>query len=662
MRSAPAAWIALSGILATLFLFLALPTEYLRSEDAVVDQGGTRRGEHPTTETPIDGDSIVHTAFDIPPVSRITFALRFPFPPLYQFHLRLSAEPPDGGSAAGLRIVARPSGGGDEQILFDGEGFRGARDISVPLRFRSRKVVLSLESSSGGVRVRDLRIVPFPLIPMIAGLAILLPLRAAASRRPGGPRTKGRRVAFAAITIGMMAGAVLITLEGFLRLFPAYMPARVEKRIRNHPLRPRRYLRIRGGNTLYDAQMGFRRKPNCRMAFTFSEGDLWHLKLTGLRDCHPPMDIRIAYDDDGFRITGDGTGNPRIAFLGDSLLEGLTSPRPFCEIFQERSGVPCANLGLCGTGTTQQRLILERFGFPRRPGLVLHVFYEGNDLYDNILFGKFLRDGLCREFMEWSYLFSIPPLAFTDSPLEHLLASHFLPEGWGRLRPRYVEPAPAPEPPPAGAHPDGGDALPPLAMANDLELTSIRGAPRIAFCPHSLKNLLADPEMDWVAGGWMTALEDFVKARDECASRGIGYVVCFMPSKSHVYLPHLAADRGPEWTGRYLSVMTGMDAAECLDRLEKQADRKRALLSDFCARNGIPFIDLHRALHEASFSPPLLYHCNDTHLSPRGDEVVAEEMLRWIGENMPAFAGAAAPRGGAPGPVTREASVPRGGG
>ncbi|MDD5556395.1 MAG: hypothetical protein PHN82_03990 [bacterium] len=142
--------------------------------------------------------------------------------------------------------------------------------------------------------------------------------------------------------------------------------------------------------------------------------------------------------------------------------------------------------------------------------------------------------------------------------------------------------------------------------------------------------LMHDPST-WAmtARGWEIALREIGIIRDICAARNIRLAVCFMPSKPHVCIEHVIASWGPDCLARYLAGLFG-DTEPDLQGLADNMDAQRNLLGAFCAERGIPFIDLYPVLREESFAPPLLYFCNDTHLSARGHEVVGTALYQWM--------------------------------
>lgn len=74
----------------------------------------------------------------------------------------------------------------------------------------------------------------------------------------------------------------------------------------------------------------------------------------------------------------------RVAFLGDSFLEGAAVPpgSRLTELIEE-APVEALNFGMSGTGTIDQLALYRRLVRPLHPDLVVLMVYPGNDIVDN---------------------------------------------------------------------------------------------------------------------------------------------------------------------------------------------------------------------------------------------------------------------------------------
>jgi lysophospholipase L1-like esterase len=94
-------------------------------------------------------------------------------------------------------------------------------------------------------------------------------------------------------------------------------------------------------------------------------------------------DVRVRYDGNGFR-NDETLERADIVAIGDSFVEGVLVAREHTvsEQIAHRVGATVANLGQSGYGFRQERIVLERFGVPLRPRVVLWFLFGGNDFRD----------------------------------------------------------------------------------------------------------------------------------------------------------------------------------------------------------------------------------------------------------------------------------------
>ena len=95
----------------------------------------------------------------------------------------------------------------------------------------------------------------------------------------------------------------------------------------------------------------------------------------------------LKYDRHGFRNPVDLT-RADIAVVGDSMVEGMTVPQQALttSVLARLEGRVVANLGQYGYGPQQEYAVFERFALPLQPRVILWMFFEGNDLTDEIAY------------------------------------------------------------------------------------------------------------------------------------------------------------------------------------------------------------------------------------------------------------------------------------
>ena len=111
--------------------------------------------------------------------------------------------------------------------------------------------------------------------------------------------------------------------------------------------------------------------------------------------------------------------------------------------------------------------------------------------------------------------------------------------------------------------------------------------------------------------GWPSFTRAVREGAALCSERGIGLVVLLVPMKFRVMR---ARTEFNAWTREQLAIYEEVP----------DPDTIAYHLSALCASNGVRFVDAAPALAERAGAGELVYLPFDTHLSPRGHEVVAD--------------------------------------
>jgi hypothetical protein len=306
----------------------------------------------------------------------------------------------------------------------------------------------------------------------------------------------------------------------------------------------------------------------------------------------------------------DAPSGPRIVALGDSFTFGFgveddaTYPARLEQALASRH-VEVINTGLAGMGPDNEARLLAVDGPALRPDLVLVGFFVGNDLVD-VLVGDGrmrLEDGLpavddallaawYRPLRPGSLLprplASSPaslglPVPFKSALRRHSHAYRYLTGQVGRLRLAWQV---------------RGDAAPTAP-----ELTPFH---QEAFCLRRYP-----PEFDLA---WTRAKAALGEIKSWCDAHGARLAVIAIPTQSQVE---------PE---AWAAVVRTYGLREEDFDLEKP----QRILAAFAAERGIPLIDLLSPLRAARASDGPLYFSRDTHWTPRGHAVAADEILRQL--------------------------------
>jgi lysophospholipase L1-like esterase len=94
-------------------------------------------------------------------------------------------------------------------------------------------------------------------------------------------------------------------------------------------------------------------------------------------------DVNVSYDKNGFRNDVDLT-NADVVAIGDSFVEAAETAQSQTVVAElgRRLGVATVNLGQAGYGPQQELVVLQRYGAPLAPKVVVWFLFGGNDLTD----------------------------------------------------------------------------------------------------------------------------------------------------------------------------------------------------------------------------------------------------------------------------------------
>jgi hypothetical protein len=340
---------------------------------------------------------------------------------------------------------------------------------------------------------------------------------------------------------------------------------------------------VRFGNLWYYS-LSFSRKdnlPDPELIWKRKPGLSWRGRKTP--DCDE-VDYRA--DEHGFR-NPPGIAQADIVVVGDSVTEAgeVAEEATFVRKLGASTGLTTVNLGTSGYGPQQELVVLRRFGLSYHPRLVVWQVTEWNDLQDAQMY-RDRHEAVARTLPPWKVLHA------RHSPVVQLVSA-LLP---GR-RPNSV-----------------------VFLRSDG-----RVEPR-AFWPYQPDLHRRLPE------GFAETTRAIEEAFTLCRSRGIDFVVLYVPSHVRVLLPSLKfkddAERDKFCPGGVA---------------DRDGDFAHALAAS-CARLGCPVIDICPPLRlRAAIDNRRLYVRNDPHLDIDGHDEVQKSLVRFV-ETRPALAASIAAR------------------
>jgi hypothetical protein len=378
-------------------------------------------------------------------------------------------------------------------------------------------------------------------------------------------------------------GAALGLTELLLRNFPNWLPGEV--RVSPPVRRVHAFV-----DETYDVRL--------------SDGDLFHWMRGAIAPLAPDQDtvtarVHLVTDAHGFRNLPPERAAYGIVALGDSFTRASSVAAPWPQKLSEWTGMDVLNLGDDGAGPQQELGALRQFGLNKNPQWVILAYCGANDLYDAAAYEQ-ARPYLVARFGRYLWTSGREALqATTPSRAQAAVESSY----------RYPITASI-----------GGGELEMAFFSAYISWLSVRGE-------------VIESSQDYriVSDAILAAreLSEGVRAR---------FLLVYIPSKEHVYLPYL---EDAETLRRvYADVPTlALDEAGYLQFTTLPATREltlrymddqASLLADFAEDQDVPFLNLTSAFQEEAGTGAELYYPFDTHWNQRGHDLAAQTIASYM--------------------------------
>lgn len=428
-----------------------------------------------------------------------------------------------------------------------------------------------------------------------------------------------------------------------------------------------------------DVEVGYRHPP-LRQVVNWTKGDTAEMPFGDhFHEGLPRRRVTYRFDARGFagycgRRPPPEQVRPDVVVTGDSMAFGAGVPMrtAFPTVLDRILDRPVYNLAVTGSGPPQQVRLLRKYGYPLAPRVAVWAFCEHNDVTDSIDLDRFFNEGLAAGRNLAEYRIHISAKAVRRGRCSATLA---VLRWWMGERPTHNEAERARsvnEVGDAGAWPatddvaadweDPPDGRPvllpdreplrgwasdgPLVRNRDWFLPATRKHVPGRFNPVVMRIAGRDIEMSFIpptfqlnpaavlesnpgAAPTRRALADFA---EDCRRNGVRGLVVQVPYKLAVYWDHVRGQVTDEELAAFVGVPKLADGRGLFDR-------HRHVVRDFvegcCREAGVEFLDLHGPFREAAARGECLYLQHDTHLSPDGHRLAAEEIARrirpWLG-------------------------------
>lgn len=328
---------------------------------------------------------------------------------------------------------------------------------------------------------------------------------------------------------------------------------------------------------------------------------------------YPPVDYTFTTDRRGFRNQTDLEACDAVV-LGDSFAEGsgVSDEDTWAVRLAEAGGRSIYNLGMSGTSAVGYLDLLEKYGLPFKPKLVICLLYEGNDFRDS----NFRQADLAHPEV------SLGDIIYKASPvrrrIKDLLIRLFSPVGSRRF-----------DDDPAVLN-DPDHLMYPVAW---LPMNLPVGSDN--YYTFDLKRLLAHcvtSEQFSQTLACRKSLEILEQLQALCGRNQARLVVVYAPDKPHVLLEAsqdtLSADQARAFMALKEDDLPPAD--ELLDAILPQMDTFENVVREFCEKKDIRFISLTGVLRKKMLEGTRAYFTYDQHWSPEGHRVVADYLAETI--------------------------------
>jgi hypothetical protein len=395
---------------------------------------------------------------------------------------------------------------------------------------------------------------------------------------------------------------VVVLLEGLLRLTALNLPSELVKRsvflrydVENNPdavmmppQAPIRHYRWAGQTlnyTLYN-----------------TDGDLFHFTCLQPPNLKAALyEVNITYNAQGFRQTTDGPTD--LIVLGDSFTVAAWTPEPYWMGLAD----DVLAIGITGSGSLEQAMLLEAFGPARQPKVVLMAYFEGNDLQDTWGFSNevaLYEDQTAQQPSIWQSYPEFRPLRF----LSAYAAGLWLVDQFQEARALPSEDCPYP------MTDAGGNTMgyydPYVSMAT-VERQDLAQSELFARTTQAIR-----------------------RAADQAQAMNAEFVLVFIPTTFHAHYPAIVeAGLLPRFAqfipafeigGVGLTPQAGLNPAQVEERLQANVDTQRDLLGEWAAQEEILFLDLTPPLQALALEGRSAYSPTDTHWSNEGHAQVRQ--------------------------------------
>ncbi len=319
-------------------------------------------------------------------------------------------------------------------------------------------------------------------------------------------------------------------------------------------------------------------------------GDLFRLTCLSAAQAQffDPYTVRFKRDQHGFRNPEPWPDDLDWLVIGDSFTAAEAIQMPFW------SGLSGSMLALSfpGSGTIEQRLLLDAYGLPRQPNTVVLAYFAGNDMSDNEVFQDLRSQGK-----------SIADQARQNqSPLAHLVTVHMALYLRDMINKAAINNCPYPQ-----------------AAQTD-------PATPVAFFDKLLPIFALDADALRASDMFQITRAAIVTMSHDLAERGIRFVMMYIPQKAELFWTYLDS-AGKTAIADYISEFQKPIAPATID---DNLSAQRELWQSVAQAQRFEFLDMTPILRAAIENGRSPYFFADTHWNQLGHDLARQELRKYL--------------------------------
>ena len=324
-----------------------------------------------------------------------------------------------------------------------------------------------------------------------------------------------------------------------------------------------------------------------------------------------PIQLHFVTDENGFLNNPPVNGKPYdIVIVGDSFL-GLTAEVHWIDLLSQLSGKKVLSLGNSGWGGQAEVEALKQFGVDKGAKWVVMAYFEGNDLWDAQRYEEKAASGL-----DW---------------IEHDLENATI---WQTLvTPQFLRYMAL----------KAKNAISPPDYLYPLELQINDRTLKLELTEQYVGVASATTDLIEPSRNLALTKRAILEARQAALDSGARFVLLYIPSEPHVYIPFL---QDPALLERVALTSPAIDlneagylrfAARPVDpkTLRLHLDDQMQAVESFARQEGIEFLNLTPRFSEEAGKGVELYNYADTHWNAAGHTLAAQVLADYILNNNP---------------------------